>query len=170
MIKIATKEDASSILTVIRRSYAPYQTLIPADCGFSMSLSEIKSLITDSRSRTWVAEKDKMVIGVATGMAFAPKAYHLKLLFISDKYQRQGVASQLLEAFEQFGREQGYHLITTNFQRWAPWSQSFYLKHGYKAYVPGDEESFSDLQQTVGFYRKIGKLNNDCKCFIWKSV
>ena len=89
---------------------------------------------------------------------------------MSGHVQRQGIAEKLLATFEQAGKEKGYKLFTTNYQKWAPWSGRFYLKHGYKEYVSGDEVLCSDLIEPVRFYKKIGKLNNDHNCFVWKII
>ncbi len=170
VIRLATKEDSSSILRVINQSYNPYKNLIPANCGFVTSIEEIIKIMKDESSSCWVAENNDSVIGVATGITIAPRAYHLKLLFIAEHAQRKGIASNLLSTYENSGKKKGYKLLTTNYQKWAPWSRNFYLKQGYKEYIEGDELDFPDLHETISFYRRIGKLNNDRKCFIWKKT
>jgi GNAT superfamily N-acetyltransferase len=162
--------DASSILSVIQQSYTPFLDEIPIHRSLAFTLEEIKTYIEDQRCNLWVAVDEEGVVGVAAGIAYVHTAYHLKLLFVSAKMQNQGVASSLLTTFERSGQEMGYGLFTSNYQTWAPWSRDFYLKHGYKEYEFGDESLCADLCEPIAFLENIGKLNNDCKRFIWKKA
>lgn len=168
-MRLATQLDASGILDLIKQSYSIFHDTTPNDYSFTITSEELNAIITDSDSMVWLAIQAHHIVGVAAGIIFTPKSYHLKLLFVSGSIQRKGIGELLLNVFENYGRENGFSLFTTNYQKWAPWSGMFYHKHGYKEYIPGDEEINIVLQETVGIRKKIKKLNNDDKCLVWKS-
>ena len=69
------------------------------------------------------------VVGGAVGRRW-DKICELQQLWVSDSYRRQGIGSQLLQAFEQHAKNHGctlLHLETFSFQ--AP---SFYQSRGYQ--------------------------------------
>jgi len=169
-IRIATKTETPKILDVINYSYNTFKNTIPANCGFNITLDELNEIVADPCSMVWLAIHDNNIVGVAAGSFYSPKSYHLKLLFVSENIQRNGVGELLLIVFEKYGKENDCCLFTTNYQKWAPWSGKFYIKHGYNEYIPGDEMNTSELQETVIMRKKIGKLNNNDKCFVWKNV
>ena len=170
IIRPATIYDISSILDIITQSYQPYKNEIPPDGGFDISDEALNRLIEGNDSMVFIAVKDDCLVGVASGINHEPNIYHLKLLFVSMTFQHQGIASDLLQRFEDIGKEKGCRLFTSNYQIWAPWSRAFYYKNGYREYKDGDETECTLLKPSVEFRKKIGKLNNDYKCFIWKNA
>ena len=168
IIRTAGDKDIPCILQVIIDSYLPYKGQMKDADLPSYDHDEVLFLLNDPASIIWVAEQDNEIIGVASGQAFGPKAWHLKMLFVSGNFQHHGVGDSLLAVFEENGKEQGLSLMTANFLGFAKWSQAFYEKHGYREYVAEDEKNNPDLKEQVSFLKKIGRLNNGDKHFIWK--
>ena len=169
-IRLAESKDIPHILQVVEDSYLPFAEHVKNETLPSYTFEEIDSLIKDSKCDVWVAEQDEKIIGVAAGIEFGPRAYHLKMMFVTAKYQSQKIGEALLEHLEQKGSERDFSLFTSNYLVWAKWSWTFYEKHGYKEYTPEDEEKNSDLKEQVAFLREIGKLNNGDKHLIWKKI
>jgi GNAT superfamily N-acetyltransferase len=117
-----------------------------------------------------VAINEKDIIGVSAGIIASRSTYHLKLLFVHSNFQNQGVATFLLNAFETKGIENGYSLLTTNYQKWAVWSLNFYLKHGYKEYEDKDELLFDELMDSENKLKMIGRFNTRYKRYLWKKI
>ena len=164
------EKDIPEVLRLIKDSYAPYKEFI-GDAGIpEYSYEEVSSLLADEHSDVWVAEENGKITGMAAGTEFGPSAYHLKMLFVGGSSQHKGVGSELLKCFEARGAERRYSLYTANYLDWAKWSGQFYAKHGYREFVPGDEKNNPGLKAQTDFLKKIGKLNNGDKHFIWKST
>ena len=170
IIRLAETKDIPLILKVVEDSYLPFAEEIKNVKLPYYSYEEFDSLIKDSKCDIWVAEQDGKIIGVAVGMEFGPRSYHLKMLFVAANYQNQKIGNALLEQFEQSGIQRHFSLLTSNYLTWAKWSWTFYEKHGYKEYVPKDEETNSALKEQVTFLKEIGKLNNGDKHLIWKKI
>ena len=107
---------------------------------------------------------------MAAGTELGPCAYHLKMLFVSGHSQHKGIGSALLERFESRGAERHFSLFTANYLDPAKWSRDFYRRHGYREYVPADEETSPDLKAQTEFLRGIGRLNNGHKHLLWKTI
>ena len=169
IIRLAESKDIPHILQVVEDSYLPFSEDIKNAALPSYTHEEIDSLLNDSKCDFWVAEQEEKIIGVAAGIEFGPRAYHLKMLFVSSQYQNQKIGEALLKYFGQRGRERHFSLFTSNYLAWAKWSWKFYEKHGYKEYAPGDEENNSDLKEQIAFLKEIGRLNNGDKHLIWSN-
>ena len=169
IIRLANSKDIPHILQVVEDSYLPFAEQIEKIKVPTYTYEEIDSLIKDSKCDVWVAEQDNKIIGVAVGIEFGPRAYHLKMMFVSAQYQNQKIGEVLLEHFEQRGRERQFSLFTSNYLAWAKWSWKFYEKHGYKEYAPEYENISQDLKDQVAFLKEIGRLNNGDKHLIWKK-
>jgi N-acetylglutamate synthase-like GNAT family acetyltransferase len=170
IIRLAETKDIPLILKVVEDSYLPFTELTKNVKIPSYTYEEIDSLIKDSKCDVLIAEQDGKIIGVAVGIEFGPRAYHLKMLFVAANYQNQKIGNALLEHFEQSGIQRHFSLFTSNYLTWAKWSWKFYEKHGYKEYTPEDEKDNSDLKEQVVFLKEIGKLNNGDKHLIWKKI
>ncbi|MBP5603355.1 MAG: GNAT family N-acetyltransferase [Treponema sp.] len=168
IIRMAETKDIPLILQVVENSYLPFTDQTKNVKLPSYTYEEIDSLIKESKRDVWIAEQDGKIIGVAVGMEFGPRAYHLKMLFVAANYQKKTIGKALLDHFEQRGRERHFSLFTSNYLSWAKWSWKFYEKHGYKEYTLKDEDNNSDLKEQVAFLKEIGKLNNGDKHLIWK--
>lgn len=169
-IREIEEKDIPEVLRLIKDSYAPYKELIDGAGIPEYSYEEVSSLLADEHSDVWVAEENGEITGMAAGTEFGPCAYHLKMLFVGGGSQHTGVGSELLARFEARGTERRHSLYTANNLEWAKWSWQFYEKHGYRAFVPGDENNNPELKEQTDFLAEIGKLNNGDKHFIWKST
>ncbi len=169
-IREIEEKDIPEVLRLIKDSYAPYKELIDGLGIPEYSYEEVCSLLADEHSDVWVAEENGKITGMAAGTEFGPCAYHLKMLFVGGNSQHKGVGSALLRCFEARGAERQHSLYTANYLGRAKWSGQFYAKHGYRVFVPGDEKNCPGLKAQTDFLKKIGKLNNGDKHFIWKST
>lgn len=169
-IREIEEKDIPEVLGLIKDSYAPYKELIDGAGIPEYSYEEVCSLASEPHSDVWVAEENSKITGMAAGTEFGPSAYHLKMLFVGGDSQHKGVGGELLKCFEARGAERRHSLYTANYLGWAKWSGQFYAKHGYREFVPGDEKKCLGLEAQTDFLKKIGKLNNGDKHFIWKST
>lgn len=169
-VRKTEKKDIPVLLQMIRNSYLPYQELIGDADIPSYTYDEIVSLLDDPKSDAWTAEENGEITGMAAGTEFGPCAYHLKMLFVSGQSQHRGVGSALLERFECRGAERHFSLFTANYLEPAKWSWVFYRKHGYREYVPADDENSPGLKAQADFLRGIGRLNNGRKHLLWKII
>ena len=170
LIREIEEKDIPAVLRLIKDSYAPYKELIDGAGIPEYSYEEVCSLAAEPHSDVWVAEENGEITGMAAGTEFGPCAYHLRMLFVGGGSQHKGVGSELLAHFEARGTERRHSLYTANYLDWAKWSGQFYAKHGYREFVPGDEKNNPGLKAQTDFLKKIGKLNNGDKHFIWKST
>ncbi len=169
-VRKAEKQEIPVLLQLIRDSYIPYREQIGDTDIPSYSSEEIVSLMDDPKSDVWLAEENGEIAGMAAGTELGPCAYHLKMLFVSGHSQHKGVGGALLERFESRGAERHFSLLTANFLDPAKWSRDFYWKHGYREYVPADDEKSPGLKAQADFLRGIGRLNNGSKHLIWKII
>ncbi len=170
IIRLANSKDIPHILQVVEDSYLPFAEQIKNAKLPYYTFEEIDSLINNSKCDVWLTEQNDIIIGVAVGIEFGPRAYHLKMLFVSAQYQNQKIGKALLEHFEQRGRERHFSLLTSNYLSWAKWSWNFYEKHGFKEYTSKDENINQALKEQIAFLKEIGRLNNGDKKLIWKTI
>ncbi|MBP5728833.1 MAG: GNAT family N-acetyltransferase, partial [Clostridia bacterium] len=167
-IRKTEKKDIPALLQMIRDSYTPYREQIRKEDIPSYNYDDIASLLDNPGSDVWLAEENGRIAGMAAGTELGPCAYHLKMLFVAGDSQHKGVGRTLLEQFEKRGTELHHSLFTANYLDWAEWSRTFYGKHGYREYVPADEEKHPGLKAQADFLRSIGRLNNGEKHLLWK--
>ena len=167
-IRKTEKKDIPALLQMIRDSYTPYREQIRKEDIPSYNYDDIASLLDNPGSDVWLAEENGRIAGMAAGTELGPCAYHLKMLFVAGDSQHKGVGRALLEQFEKRGAELHHSLFTVNYLDWAEWSRTFYGKHGYREYVPADEEKHPGLKAQADFLRSIGRLNNGEKHLLWK--
>ena len=169
-IRKTEKQEIPALLQMIRDSYIPYREQIRKEEIPSYTYDDIASLLDDPKSDVWTAEENGKITGMAAGTELGPCAYHLKMLFVSGHSQHKGIGSALLERFESRGAERHFSLFTANYLDPAKWSRDFYRRHGYREYVPTDEETSPDLKVQAEFLRGIGRLNNGHKHLLWKTI
>ena len=169
-IRKTETKDIPALLQMIRDSYIPYGEQIRDTDIPSYFYYDIASLMDDPKSDVWTAEESGKITGMAAGTELGPCAYHLKMLFVSGHSQHKGIGSALLERFESRGAERHFSLFTANYLDPAKWSRDFYRKHGYREYVPADDEKSPGLKTQADFLRGIGRLNNGGKHLIWKII
>ena len=169
-IRKTEKKDIPALLQMIRDSYTPYREQIRREDIPSYNYDDIASLLDNPGSDVWLAEENGEIAGMAAGTGLGPCAYHLKMLFVSGQSQHKGVGSILLERFESSGMNRHFSLFTANYLNPAKWSLDFYRKHGYREYLPADEEDYPFLKAQADFLRGIGRLNNGNKHLLWKII
>lgn len=89
---------------------------------------QLQKLFNAGHYILYVATLDDKIIGIAS----LRNCNHLSLLFVDDKYHRQGVASQLVKTLQNYllEHEPDCETITVNA---SPYGEPFYLKTGFMA-------------------------------------
>ena len=170
LIRRCETKDFPGVLRLTEDSYAPYSDSVRGIVVPSYSREELETLLHSGQSDVLVAEDSGIMVGMSAGTEFGPCAYHVKMLFVSGQNQRRRIGSELLQSMERRAKERGFSLLTLNCLDWAEWSMKFYLKHGYREYNREDELICPDLEKQADFLREIGRLNNNRKHLLWKTV
>ena len=170
LIRRCETKDIPGVLRLTEDSYAPYSDSVRGIVVPSYSREELETLLHSGQSDVLVAEDSGIMVGMSAGTEFGPCAYHVKMLFVSGQNQRRRIGSELLQSMERRAKERGFSLLTLNCLDWAEWSMKFYLKHGYREYNREDELICPDLEKQADFLREIGRLNNNRKHLLWKTV
>ncbi len=120
------------------RAFKPsdLDTLCEIDCacfppGISYSRSEMAEYVGGKRSRTWVAQDDNRIVGflIAEG---DDQGSHIITVDVAPEWRRRGVATVLMDAAEEWAREQGAELIYLETAEDNIVAQRFYGQRGYK--------------------------------------
>jgi len=73
-------------------------------------------------------ENKKVIAGILGGTYWG--WMHIDILWVDDKYRKQGIGSKLLEAAESEAKKRGCHSVHLDTMSWQ--APEFYKKHGYK--------------------------------------
>jgi ribosomal-protein-alanine N-acetyltransferase len=132
------------------RSFRPadLQTLYEIDqaCfapGISYTREELAAFIGRRGSQTWVAEEAGEIVGFVIAQREPRKILHLVTIDVLKAWRRRGVGSLLMEAAEQWARDQKLRMIGLE----TAWdnlpAQRFYRLRGYRK-VSEIERYYSD--------------------------
>jgi len=124
------------------RSFRPadLQTLYEIDqaCfppGISYSRAEIAGFIGRRGSRTWVAEADGEIVGFLTADRHPlMRLGHVITVDVVEAWRRRGVGSVLMDAAEEWAREEGFVAISLETGENNLAAQAFYEARGYSRY------------------------------------
>ena len=100
-----------------------YLKLVPVYRGFTKEVETICKKIVD---------KEGNIIGGCTGYIYYWGGMYIDDMWVDEKYRRQGLGSQALQAVEKVAEAKGCHLIwlgTWDFQ-----ARPYYEKHGYRVF------------------------------------
>ena len=145
MIREATINDAGRIaeIEVMSCRYA-YKDIVPYDCLFKDMSVEGRTLSTER----WINEKlfeiyvnedpDTGIIKGMMGIGMNEDedkegAFELHFIYVDPDYMRSGTGSEMLEFFEQKGREKDLNEFVIWVLEDNDIGRSFYSKHGYNS-------------------------------------
>ena len=124
---------------MILRSFRPadLQTLfeIDQDCfipGISYTHDELRAFIGHRHSQTWVAEEAGAIVGFLIANREPRKILHIITIDVVKAVRRRGVGSLLMDAAEQWARDQGLRLIGLETAQDNVAAQRFYQARGYR--------------------------------------
>lgn len=128
-IRDAKLEDISSLVKLCN------------ELGYETSeekMEEQFKLITESgreHSKIWVAHMGGQIVAFvsfdAYELLYAPPALNVTGLVVTEKFRRQGIAKQLLEKVEKYGKENGFSLVRINSGKARIEAHEFYRKMDY---------------------------------------
>jgi ribosomal protein S18 acetylase RimI-like enzyme len=97
-------------------------------------------------------DEDKNVIaGILGGTYWG--WMHIDILWVDEKYRKQGLGSKLLEAAEEEAKKRGCHSVHVDTMSWQ--ALDFYKKHRYKII-----SELNDIPKGNKKYHLIKELNN----------
>ncbi len=100
--------------------------------GISYPREELRGFISDRRSRTWVAEESGETIGFLIAQSQARKVAHIVTIDVVDRWRRRRVGSLLMDAAEDWAREQGLGCVYLETEENNRAAHGFYEARGYK--------------------------------------
>jgi ribosomal-protein-alanine N-acetyltransferase len=124
------------------RSFRPadLQTLYEIDqaCfppGISYCREEIARFIAKRGSRTWVAEAEDEIVGFLTADRHPVMLLgHVITVDVVEGWRRRGVGSALMDAAEEWARQQGFVAVSLETGENNRAAQAFYEARGYSRY------------------------------------
>ncbi|MGP7818755.1 GNAT family N-acetyltransferase [Niallia sp. 01092] len=136
--RVATLEDAKSLLSLSHRSYEPIRKLGLPFPAATASLSFVEENIT--KNTTYIAEKDGNIVATVT-LKFpwndpnVPFSYpYFWWLAVDPDYKNQGIAATVLTYIEETIARDTLKApgITCNTSEDHPWLIDLYLRRGYE--------------------------------------
>ena len=100
--------------------------------GISYPREELRGFIGQRRSRTWIAEENGEVVGFLIAHRQAHNAAHIVTIDVVESWRRRHVGSLLMDAVEQWAREQTLLLVYLEAAENNAPAQSFYEARGYR--------------------------------------
>lgn len=119
-LRRSARKDSKRIEELV---YDYYYQLVPVVDGFKKEEELVSKKIVDSNGK---------IIAGCDGYIYAWGAMYVDDMWVDEKYRRQELGSNLLQAVEKVAEERGCHVIwlgTWDFQ-----AKPYYEKHGYKVY------------------------------------
>jgi len=131
-IRVATEADVEGILQCLSAAFDPYRNKYTQE-GFGDTVLDRQSLQNRMQNmRILVACLRDEIAGTIAG-AVEPKGEgHLRGMAVLPRFHRTGVAEKLLEAIEDWLRDQGCSRITLDTTEPLLAAMKFYEKHGYR--------------------------------------
>ena len=102
-----------------------------------------------------IMDKEGNIIAGCTGYIFPWGAMYIDDMWVDEKYRRQGLGSQALQAVEKVAEEKGCHLIwlgTWDFQ-----AKPYYIKHGYTVF-----STMKECPKGHENYELFKRLDQEC--------
>ena len=116
-------EDLETLYGIDQACFAP---------GISYSRQALSEFIGNRRSRTWVAEEKGAVVGFLIAERQAHKAAHIVTIDVVESWRRQSVGSLLMDAAENWAREQKLVLVYLEAAENNVPARGFYEARGYR--------------------------------------
>ena len=128
------------------------QACFPRDISYSRD--EIASFIAYPGSRTWVAEEGGAIVGFLIAGRHSRGVGHIVTIDVVEPSRRRGVGSKLMEAAEQWAREQGMAFIHLETAVDNLPAQRFYAARGYRK-VDRIEHYYADGTDAWGMVKDL---------------
>jgi ribosomal-protein-alanine N-acetyltransferase len=116
-------EDLETLYGIDQACFAP---------GISYSREALSEFIGNRRSRTWVAEEKGEVVGFLIAERQANKAAHIVTIDVVESWRRRSVGSLLMDAAENWAREQKLVLVYLEAAENNVPARGFYEARGYR--------------------------------------
>ena len=116
-------EDLETLYGIDQACFAP---------GISYSREALGEFIGNRRSRTWVAEEKGEVVGFLIAERQANKAAHIVTIDVVESWRRRSVGSLLMDAAENWAREQKLVLVYLEAAENNLPARGFYEARGYR--------------------------------------
>jgi len=100
--------------------------------GISYSREELARFIAHRDSGTWVAEEKSEIVGFLIANRRPQKVGHIVTIDVVDRSRRRGVGSLLMDAAEDWARQQGVRLVHLETAENNLVAQRFYQARGYR--------------------------------------
>jgi ribosomal-protein-alanine N-acetyltransferase len=127
-------DDLQTLYEIDQACFAP---------GISYPREELSRLISQRRSKTWVAEESGEIAGFLIAECQAAKVAHLVTIDVVDRWRRRRVGSLLMDAAEGWAREQKLLFVYLETALNNTAAQRFYEARGYRK-VDRVENYYSD--------------------------
>jgi len=116
-------DDLPKFCEIDRACFAP---------GISYSLEELARFTGHRFSQTWVAEEAGDIVGFVIAKREPRKVLHIVTIDVVEAWRRQGVGSVLMDAAEQWARDNGLTLVGLETAMDNLAAQRFYGARGYR--------------------------------------
>ena len=99
--------------------------------GVSYSREELGGFIAHPNSRTWVAHAGDEIVGFLVAGREPQQVGHIITIDVLEQWRRRAVGSALMDAAENWGRQQGLQLIYLETGEDNDAAKAFYGRRGY---------------------------------------
>ena len=117
------REDLEILYRIDQACFAP---------GISYPRDALSEFIGNRRSNTWVADEKGEVVGFLIAERQAHRAAHIVTIDVVESWRRRHVGSLLMDAAEDWAREQGLVLVYLEAAENNAPARSFYEARGYR--------------------------------------
>lgn len=100
--------------------------------GISYSRREMARYVRDRNSRTWIAEEGDTIMGFVIAECEAGRESHIITIDVVSEWRRRGVATRLMDAAEEWARQQGAERVYLETAEDNLPAQQFYQGRGYE--------------------------------------
>ena len=110
-------------------------TAIDQDCfppGISYTRTELLGFIGQRNAKTWVAEAGEKIVGFVVAERQLRQVGHIITIDVVKSWRRRGVGARLMEAVEDWVRQQGLRLVYLETAEDNVPAQRFYQERGYE--------------------------------------
>lgn len=140
MIRHATEQDIPAITMIIRKAFAEYEgKLDPPSSAKYESEQRVKADLNEGGALVY--EQAGEIVGCIFYHLYKDHIY-LRRLSVAPEHRRQGIASALLEAGEEFGRNQKLPEARLSVRIVLEDNINFYQRRGYRHFGYGTHEGY----------------------------
>lgn len=146
MIRLLEKRDLPSVYTLNKTCHVNPEPNI-----------SLLTQIEGPNAQTWVAELDNKIVGflvgrqTLTGPQTLNNAFNIYNVAVDPQFRKRGIASELIKAFEDYFKGQGYAYLHVDRENSA---QKLYFDLGYRVYdiVP---DFYGDKTLALKMYKSL---------------